>query len=134
MNHDLRGRTLDEVIKMATRSSQAKCTLSGVSVDTKSIFSVWAPPLTWGPWTEIFRSIGRLGEDRHEAQIRKTISYRSASQAKSTFDVEIRGGDRFVSSVGPGSSHVAITGNVLTAISIRARSHSVGQQVRVSVR
>lgn len=134
MNHEFRGRTVNEAIECATRSWCVGHSLHSAAVEIKSNFSVWAPPLLWGPWQEIFAVFGVIGQNADDSQIRKTISYQTLSQAKSTFDIEIRGGDRFISAVGPGSSDVTITGNVATALSIRAKSHSLGQQIRVSVR
>ncbi|MFN3169939.1 MAG: colicin Z C-terminal domain-related protein [Hyphomicrobiales bacterium] len=134
MSYEFRNQTVHEAINSSLRPYRLKFLRRDVLIDRKSIFSIWAPPLSWGPWSEIFAVFGVVGEGGNDAQIRKTISYQTTSQAKSTFDVEVKGADRFVSAVGPGSSDVTITGNVATAISIRARSHSVGQQVRVSVR
>ncbi len=134
MNHEIYGRTLEDVLATLSYEQHNHRTARYGAPDRKGVFSIWAPPLAWGAWIEIFATFGDISDDRNDNQIRKVISYRTTSQAKSTFDVEIRGGDRFVSDVGPGSTYVTITGNVITALSIRARSHSVGQNVRVSVR
>ena len=76
------------------------------------------------------RSVGN-GADDHQTVL--YVSYETLSDAPSSFDVESRGGDRFVSDIGPGSSRVTVTGNVATSVSIRCRSHSLGQIIAVSV-
>lgn len=134
MSYEFRNQTVHEAIESSLHPYRLKFLRRDVAIDRKSIFSIWAPPLSWGPWSEIFAVFGTVGENSNDTQIWKTISYQTISQAKSTCDVEVKGGDRFVSAVGPGSTVVTITGKFATAISIRARSHSVGQQVRVSVR
>lgn len=96
-------------------------------------FDVWAGPLVWGPWTEVWAQVGVLGPDAgaHVSTVR--ISFDTQSNAPSPFQVEIKGGDRFISTTGPGEEIVTVTGNVATAISIRFKSVSLGQNVLVTV-
>ncbi|MBB4120313.1 colicin Z C-terminal domain-related protein [Martelella radicis] len=96
-------------------------------------FDVWAGPLVWGPWTEVWAQFGVKGPeaDRHVSYVR--ISFDTQSNAPSPFHVEIKGGDRFIRSVGPGEETVTVTGNISTAISIRCKSATQGQNVLVTV-
>lgn len=101
--------------------------------EKKSRFFVWAPPLIWGPWVEIWAQAGVAGPNPDQHQSIINIRYDTQSVAPSTFDVEIKGGDNFIREIGPGSARVTVTGNVLTAVSIRAKSHALGQQVVVDI-
>jgi|AVFP01.1.fsa_nt_gi hypothetical protein len=56
------------------------------------VFSVLAPPLAWGPWTEVFGYIG-MSEDYSTIV---DISFSSESNAPFPFDYEIKGGDSFI--------------------------------------
>lgn len=104
------------------------------SIGTKGYDSAqaWAPPMFWGPWVGVFSQFGVVGpaSDDHVTQV--DIDFDTNSQAPSTFDVEIKGGDRFIRSSGPGSETVTITGNVATSISVRCRSHSFGQNILIT--
>lgn len=96
-------------------------------------FDVWAGPLIWGPWTEVWAQYGVKGPDadRHVSYVK--ISFDTLSDAPSPFQVEIKGGDRFISSVGPGDETVTVSGNISTAISVRCKSATLGQHVLVTV-
>jgi len=100
----------------------------------RGIFSVWAPPLSWGPWTQIWVQFGVLGPNRDTHVAFVSISFETVSDAPSAFGVEIMGGDSFIRTTGPGSEMVTVTGNVATAISIRCKSFSVGQNISVYVK
>ncbi len=102
--------------------------------ETKSTQQVWAPPLFWGPWVDIHTQFGVVGTESERHVTRLDVSFDTRSQAPSTFDVEIKGGDDFVRAIGPGSAEVTITGNVATTIRLRAKSHSTGQNVFADVR
>ena len=104
-------------------------------VSTK-LFQIPAPPLIWGFWQEIFAQFGVADPNADSHVTRITVSFSSFSRSPSSFDYEIKGGDHFISGVAgaSGASEIVnITGNVATAISIRAKSHSVGQNVMVTV-
>lgn len=103
-------------------------------MEAKNDFSVAAPPLFWGAWTEIYAQFGVTGPNADQHQTRLNISFHIVGRGESSFDVEIKGGDRLIRTLGPGSARVTITGNVATGISIRCKSHSVPLNVRVQVR
>lgn len=134
MNYEYRRLTLEEAIAKSLAPEHAKRMRrlgpDRQSFECKASFDVWAPPLFWGPWVEIFVEIRITPEPN-----RKRISYSSLSRAKSSFDVEIKGGGgQRIRDVGPGSTLVTTPGNSITSLKIRAKSHSVGQHIRVSVR
>ena len=87
---------------------------------------VHSPPLMWAE-----DGSGGSNANRHRSVV--NISFDTQSQAPSTFDVEIKGADRFIRTIGPGSKQVVITGNVATALSIRFKSHSLGQNIVVFI-
>ena len=128
MQYDFRGRSLQEAVRKAV-SNQGRKSIQSKGNDSAQ---AWAPPLFWGPWVEVFTQFGVVGAESHNHVTRVDIDFATISQAKSTFDVEIKGGDRFISSSGPGSETVTISGNVATSISVRCRSHSIGQNVRIT--
>ena len=101
--------------------------------EKKRRFGVVAPPRFWGQWVEIWAQAGVIGRnpDKHRSII--NVKFDSQTMARSTFDVQIKGGDRFIQTIGPGSARVTVTGNVLTAVSIRCRSHLLTQQIIVTV-
>ena len=128
-SNEFKGATLADAVRNATAAYDKK---SGR--EEKQIAEVWAPPLVWGPWVDIYTQYGVVGSesDRHVTRLR--VNFRSISNAKTTFDVEIRGGDDFVRAIGPGSANVTITGNVATTIQMRAKAHAQGQAIDVTVR
>ena len=83
---------------------------------------------------EIFAQIGVTGPNPEQNITKVVVSFDTRSQAPSTFEVEITGGDELVYEAGPGSALVTITGNVATALRIRAKSHSLGQNIIVNAR
>lgn len=121
------GKTLGEAIHKAAHRKHCYAN------QCKGRLQVWAAPKFWGPWVEIWSQFGVVGNGADDHQTVLYVSYETLSDAPSSFDVEIRGGDRFVSDIGPGSSRVTVTGNVATSVSIRCRSHSLGQIIAVSV-
>lgn len=101
-------------------------------VQSKSSYQVWAPPLFWGPWVEIYAQFGVIGPNPENHVTKVYVSFDSITRAPSSFEVEIEGGDELVSDSGPGSTIVTISGNVATALRFRAKSYSVGQNIIVS--
>ncbi len=77
--------------------------------------------------------MGVLGPDRDHHVSRIQLSFRATSNWQSSFDVEIRGGDQFIRTLGPGSAIVTVTGNVATSIWIRYRRHSTPLTIATSV-
>lgn len=128
MKYDFRGKSLQEAVQKAVSNQRTK------SVQTKGYDSAqaWAPPLFWGPWVEVFSQFGVVGPNSADNVTRVEIDFDTNSYAPSTFDVEIKGGDSFIRSSGPGSETATITGNVATSISVRCRSHSLGQNVLIT--
>lgn len=128
MKNEFRGRSLEEVVtKIFANRVPNELVRKNIRREDVS-----APPLFWGPWTEIFVQFGVTGPDKEDHVTRVKVSYKTASRTPSSFDVEIKGGDKFVSTTGPGSEVITITGNVATAISVRFKSHSVGQIITVT--
>ena len=126
------GKTLGEAIHKSLHRERIIQRKTIPELTKKGRFIVLAPPLFWGFWTEIWAQFGVVGPnaDRHRAIVNVSFDTQSGG---SSFDVEIKGGDRFIRSVGPGSERITITGNVATALSIRCKSHSLGQSIIVWV-
>lgn len=86
----------------------------------------WAPPVAWGPWVDL------LG---HAGLAPYTVKFESASQAPSSFDVQIQYATstqmKLVSTVGPGSYRIADNNGAGTDRA-RFKSHSIGQDIRVT--
>ena len=95
--------------------------------------SAVAPALAWGHWTEVWSQFGVVGVNRDSHVTRLRMSFDITSLEKSSFDVEIRGGDNFVRTIGPSSARITVTGNVATSISVRFRSHSLPLAIATSV-
>ncbi len=115
------------LLQLAQRLRGKTAALAG-----KGAFSVEAPALRWGAWVGIFAQDGVIDPDAEYHQMVVNVSFDSEGFSPSTFDVEIRGGDQFISTVGPGSERITITGDVATALYIRCRSHALRQVVVVS--
>ncbi|WP_228066055.1 colicin Z C-terminal domain-related protein [Superficieibacter sp. 1612_C1] len=85
----------------------------------------YAGPLSWGPWVDL---AAHTGQDVY------TISFDTASQAPSTFDVQIEyAGESSmvtVNTMGPGSYKVTDNNGAGTD-RIRFKSHSVGQNISI---
>lgn len=103
------------------------------TLEQKKRFGVVAPPLFWGQWVEIWAQAGVIGRNPDKRRSIINVRFDTQTRAPSTFDVQIKGGDRLIQTIGPGSARVTVTGNVLTAVSIRARSHLHTQHVIVTV-
>ena len=133
MAQQVYGNTLQEAISNSLSPEHLKrltqASVLGKSIEVKSSSEVWAPPLTWGPWVEVYREWRGSPSDGQ-----KKIEYRTVSRAKSSFDVQITvAGEGAVQRLGPGSEVVSTPGNSIFSIKVRARSHSLGQHVRVTV-
>ena len=94
---------------------------------------VWAPPRAWGPWQTLWTRFGVRGPDADERRAVLNISYQTVSQAPSTFDIQFDDGERIHQKVGPGRHRIVILGNVAFQVRVRARSHTLGQSLRVSL-
>jgi len=127
------GKTLGEAITKSMHNKKLIRHGNREPLTTKGRFRVIAPPLFWGPWVEVWAQFGVVGAnaDSHRATVK--VSFETQSRRPSTFDVEIKGGDRLIRTIGPGSAIVTVTGNVATAIKVRAKSHLFPQQVIVTV-
>jgi hypothetical protein len=130
MDGEFRGTSISETLQRSLEPEFVK--RSSFALTHKGRFDVWAPPLFWGPWVPVWRSFGATGRNQFRQIVRRSISFETVSDAPSSFSVEIKGGDQLVRAVGPGSATVTITGNHATMISIRCKSHSIGQHVIVS--
>lgn len=62
--------------------------------------SAHALPLAWGPWTTVWTQMGVVGSNRDRHVSRIKLSFHATSRWKSSFDVEIKGGDSFVRTLG----------------------------------
>jgi len=135
MDREYRGNTLYSTVRRAMRGEAFTGDADGTAIEKKlGIFSVWAPPLSWGPWTEIWAQFRVTGPDRDARVTYVNVSFETVSDAPSAFGVEIMGGDNFVRTTGPSSEVVTVSGNVATAISIKCRSFSVGQNISIYVK
>lgn len=92
------------------------------------IFKAWAPPISlgWGKWIDLYEHAGNRSFN---------VSFDSESQAKSTFDIEIKEGGRSVTKryIGPTSIKV-IADNCYCITKVRFKSHTVGQNIRIEVK
>ena len=132
MNYEYRGRTLREALSKSLSHEHAihmrKSSLCRQGLEHKDLFDVWAPPLFWGPW---IRLNFIFSDDK---PVNTTVSYQSQSMAKSSFDVEITTARGQMSRhVGPGSTSIVIPPDTATQLRIRAKSHSFGQHIRVTM-
>ena len=96
---------------------------------TRRVFDAWAPPLFWGPPVVIARMVS--GPASFE------ISADTKSDAPSTFTGEvryfdIRNEERHETFLCPGSIEF-VAGNAVQAVSVRFKSHSLGQVVEFTV-
>ena len=121
-------------IGSTVRLALSKATGKNLKPDQKAgRFQAYAPPLKWGPQVEIFAQFGVVGPNRDEHITKVKVHFDTQSQASSPFEVKITGGDQTITTAGPGSALVTITGNVATALNIRCKSYSLGQNVIVTV-
>lgn len=132
MSNEFSGRTLREALAMSTARERAiisrKSKYCHQEIERKGSFDVWAPPLFWGPWV-ILDSVFAGNKPRE-----KWISYQTQSSAKSSFDIEIRSSfGKIIRDVGPGSTLLKFSANSVNKPNIRAKSHSLGQHIRVTM-
>jgi len=126
MKYEFRGKSLAEVVRKSTAKPPER----------KFIAEVWAPPFFWSPWYRIEDVWGRRGRDVH-----LSVAFSSLSDAPSTFDVELAHGAAkadVLSTSGPGSEDYVIPHDpdgydLVTALHMRAKSHSLGQLIDVQV-
>lgn len=128
-SNEFKGATLAEAVSNATAAYRK----AKNGIESKQIAEVWAAPLFWGPWVDIYTQFGVIGADSDDHVTRLNVSFAGIT-GSSSFSVEISGGDDFIRAIGPGSVDVTITGNVATTIRMRAKSHSTGFGVDVNVR
>lgn len=101
----------------------------------KGNVDILAPAFVWGAWYEIWAQFGVSGPypDTNVSRIKVTFDIPFTPFGDSSFDVEIEGGDYPIYTVGPGAETVTVTGNVATALRLRARSHSIPLNIRVRI-
>ena len=123
---EYRGKTLEEALHKSLYEEHEVRRLRQLTnqLDKKAWFDVPAPALVWGPWITIWAQFGVIGPDSDTHQTFLRVVFK-ARRPLSSFDVELKGGDEIIRTIGPGSAIVTVTGNVATAVSIRCRSHSV---------
>ena len=93
---------------------------------------VWAPPLLWGPWADVWTRFGVVGPDKRNHRSTINIDFRSLSQAPSAFAIEIDDGERVYRREGPGSYRLVLLGNTALSVRVRCKSHSLGQNIEVT--
>jgi hypothetical protein len=91
------------------------------------IKSVWAPPGTWGVWVKLPAALA--------GQFRVRIDAESESSAPSSFELEVEyfdeaGRHQFERGFGP--FNFLTERDAMQEISFRAKSHGLGQNLRVS--
>lgn len=133
MQNEFVSKTVDGAIWLATSSYRKDIRTLGRKVPTKKNFiRASAPSLSWGPWVQVWAQFGVIGPDADQHVSHITLSFSSTTESPSTFDVEIKGGDRRIRIIGPGSQRVTVTGNVATAVSARFRSYATPQNIVIS--
>ncbi len=102
--------------------------------ESKRTAGVLATPIVWSGWIEVFAQLGVVGRDKRNHVTYVDVTFSIEGEYQSSYDIEIKGGDRFIRTYGVGSTkvRVAITGNVATAISVRVRSHTTPIQLRIT--
>jgi len=133
MDGEYRGTSLGGAIRQPLHAELRKRKSAGSCLGKKGRFDVWAPPLFWGPWPPIWVSLGFTGPNQARQRTTITVTFDTVSDAPSPFGVEIKGGDKMIRRNGPGAARVTISGNHATTISIRCKSHSIGQQIVASI-
>jgi hypothetical protein len=126
------GRTLEEAIHKSLRREHAIRKQKQAELEQKAMFDIWGRPAIWSSWVAIWAQYGVLGPDADSNQAIIEVSFDIEGDAGSTFDIEIKGGDEFIRTLGPGSAFVTVTGNVATEVSTRIRSHSMFLNVTVT--
>ncbi len=123
------GDTLGEAVRNSLQRELRK--RGQFECKNRRLFDAFAPPFIWGPPVEIYGRVG--GQENRTVHVK--VKFDIFGDAQSPFEVEITGGDYDIYEVGPGTSVVPITGNVLTALSIRCRSLTpyVGLNIRVGI-
>jgi hypothetical protein len=129
---EYRARTLEEAIHKSLHREHAIRKQKQAELEQKTLFSILVPPRNWSHWVKIWAQYGVLGPDADSHQTILNVSFHEKGFLKSSFDVQIKGGDEFIRTLGPGSTRVAVTGNVATEISIRLRSHSTPLNVTIT--
>ncbi|RXJ69638.1 hypothetical protein CRV08_02735 [Halarcobacter ebronensis] len=92
------------------------------------IFKAWAPPLGlgWGKWIDLYEHAGNRSVK---------VSFDSESQAKSTFDIEIKESGRNMTKRYVGPTSVRVTSHDCYCITkVRFKSHTLGQNIRIEVK
>ena len=126
MKYEFHGKSLADVVRKAI----------ALAPERKFTAEVWAPPLFWSGWYQIEDAWGRRGRDIH-----LSVSFSTLSDAPSSFDVELAHGaakSDVLSTSGPGSAEYIIPHDpdgydLVTALYMRAKSHSFGQLLDVQV-
>lgn len=98
----------------------------GPNPDITLLERAWAPLLVWGPWVNLKAHIG---------QSTYTVSFDTESNAPSTLGVQIKYASRdkmtLINTLGPGSYEI-VDNDGAGIDCIRFRSHTVGQNVKIS--
>ena len=129
MQNAFTGLTLDRAVRAATHDYRHR--LPQNKIERKGgVISLIAPPRNWSQW----RVLGPLWGGRNSPAGFRTmkVSFGISGNFQSTFDVELKGGDQLVHAIGPGRATVVLTGEQMSEISIRVRSHSVPLAIRVT--
>ena len=127
LKNTFQGRTPLEAIRRALAQSNSGFGQTTRQEDQKAVrdkFNVFAGPLFWGPWQPIWTQYGVVGPNASRNVSSKKVSFKDVSRQRSTFDVEFKGGDKSIRTMGPGSQIITITGNVATTVYVRFKSHS----------
>lgn len=89
---------------------------------------VWAPPIDFGPWIQLFTHYPMLGSTE---SFKSTISFKTNSQAPSSYAVEVSAGNKIYKAIGDGSIIVTVSTEFADVVKIRMKSFSIGQNVIV---
>lgn len=131
MTNEFYSKTLSEVIRKATSQYKSHRHYKNKQhiLSTKQIPEAYAPPFfVWGPWYKV----GEIWTPRNR-DVKYTISFASIT-GNITFDIEIAHGynkEILAKTTGPGSVRVTIPRNIVTALHVRCRSHTLGSAIDV---
>lgn len=131
---EFRGLTLSASISKAAQNESVISTQIITGLSIKRASQIWAPPLKWGPWVEVYAIIGAVGPNKDKIRRIIRISFQAVNKT-SPFGVEIKAGRKLVKAIGPGSVNINLTGNIAGGIAMRCKSTGLlGQDIRVNAR
>ncbi len=127
------GYNLRNAVQQALGNA-TKSDLKADAITLKGRITTAAPLGIWGLWNIIYTQFGVTGPNAEKHVTKVKVSFSSQTRKPARFSVEIKGGDRLVRALGPGSVIVPITGNVATQLLIRCKSHMAAMPIIVDAK